>query len=112
MSIDTRNRALWLVWIVPTVALIAAMADLPYGYYTLLRITVTICAGVIAYTTYQRRGTLTPGVILFGGIALLFNPIVPVHLTKEIWAPIDIAVAIVFVVHLALNHKRHASAES
>jgi len=67
---DTRNRSLWLVWIVPAVALIVALADLPYGYYTLLRITVTICAGVLVYTTYQSRGTLTPAILLFGGIAL------------------------------------------
>ena len=109
---DTRNRALWLLWIVPAVALIVALADLPYGYYTLLRITVTICAGVLVYTTYQSRGTLTPAILLFGGIALLFNPLVPIYLTREIWTPIDIAVAIVFVSHLVLSLRANPKPET
>ena len=33
---------------------------------------------------------------LFGLIVVLFNPIVPIHLTKEIWRPIDLASAIIF----------------
>ena len=109
---DDKNRALWLVWIVPAVALIVSLADLPYGYYTLLRITVTICAGVIIYTTYKNIGSLTPSIVLFGGIALLFNPIVPVHLTKEIWTPIDIVVAVVFVVHLVLSLRANPKLEN
>ena len=109
---DTTNRALWAVWIVPAVALIVALADLPYGYYTLLRITVTICACVLIYTTYQSRGTPTLGVFLFGGIALLFNPIVPVHLTREIWTPIDIAVAIVFVAHFVFSLRANPKPEA
>ena len=109
---DGRNRALWLVWIVPAVALIVALADLPYGYYTLLRITVTICAGVIIYIAYQSCGTLTPSIIFFGGITLLFNPIAPVHLTREIWAPIDIATAIVFIAHFVLSLRADLKPES
>lgn len=33
---------------------------------------------------------------VFGIIALLFNPIIPVHLSREIWAPIDIMAALIF----------------
>jgi len=29
-------------------------------------------------------------------VAALFNPIIPVHLTKEIWQPIDFGCAILF----------------
>jgi len=30
------------------------------------------------------------------GIAALFNPLIPVHLSKEIWLPIDVLVGIYF----------------
>ena len=30
----------------------------------------------------------------FGLLAVLFNPIIPVHLSREIWAPIDMAAAL------------------
>lgn len=35
-----------------------------------------------------------------GGIAILFNPIIPVHLTKDIWVIIDLIVAILFLVSI------------
>jgi len=31
-----------------------------------------------------------------GFIALLFNPLIPVYLTREIWAPIDLGLAVLF----------------
>jgi hypothetical protein len=34
-----------------------------------------------------------------GLVALLFNPVVPVHLTREIWFFIDLAVAAIFAVY-------------
>lgn len=36
-------------------------------------------------------------IVMFGVIALLFNPIVPVHLSRSIWSPIDIAAAVAFI---------------
>jgi hypothetical protein len=33
----------------------------------------------------------------FAIVAILFNPVVPVHLTRHAWAPIDIAAAILFL---------------
>ncbi len=35
---------------------------------------------------------------LFGFIALLFNPLIPIHLSREIWQPIDVICALLFVI--------------
>lgn len=44
------------------------------------------------------RRKINFGAALFGGIALLFNPIFPVYLQdKELWTTIDILSAIAFV---------------
>jgi hypothetical protein len=80
--------------------LFLALADLPYGYYTLLRILVCAVGAYGAYLAYSagRHGwTWT-----FGAIAVLFNPIIPVYLGREVWAPIDVGVGIVFVTSLAV----------
>jgi len=37
---------------------------------------------------------------VLGIIALLFNPIIPVHLSREIWAPVDVITALIFIVSL------------
>ena len=75
--------------------LLLAIADLPYGYYTILRIIVTIVAGITAFIASEQDNEIW--MILFGAIAILFNPIIPIYLDKEIWVVIDIIVAILFV---------------
>jgi hypothetical protein len=84
---------LW--FIIPAVLLVVALLPLPYGYYTLLRLAVTACAGFLAYVSMGagQKGSL----VTFSAIAVLFNPVIPVHLDREIWFFIDIAVAVYFI---------------
>jgi hypothetical protein len=56
--------------------LFLALLSLPIGYYTFLRITVTI--GAILVIASELREGINVWVILFGLIAVLFNPIAPV----------------------------------
>ena len=67
------------VWLVPTVALFVALQPLPYGYYTFLRLVVCCATAYLAYETFNDVGKTTGWVVLLGGIALLFNPLLPVH---------------------------------
>ena len=67
-------------------------APLPYGYYTLLRLVVTIVFVWAAYVAYQGKQNML--LYVFGLLALLFNPIIPIYLDKTLWAVIDIAAGI------------------
>jgi len=78
--------------LVATAMLFLAMADLPYGYYQILRWVVCGVAAYIAYMAY-RWGKVW-ATWIFGFVTALFNPIIPVYLTKEIWQPIDFICAI------------------
>jgi membrane-bound ClpP family serine protease len=94
-----------LASIVCGILLLAGIAQLPIGYYTFLRIAVTLCAIAIIVTEVKRRTTLW--FILFGAIAILFNPVIPVYFyQKSIWIPIDAAAAVVFIVY-GLKYKKH-----
>ncbi len=74
---------------------VIALAPLPYGFYMFLKIAVSACAGMTAYLKFHtgQRGVL---VWIFVALAILFNPIVPVHLTKEIWMFFNIVSASLF----------------
>lgn len=87
-----------IYFLIPAALLLLGIADMPSGYYTLLRIYVCLFSVLIAYNSYEKNGVnLT--VILFGAIALLFNPIIPVYLyDKEIWIIIDIVCAVLFII--------------
>lgn len=78
--------------------LFLAISRLPYGYYIFLRWVVSVTALFSAWAAYECRRK--PWVFVMGGIAILFNPIIPVHLPKETWIVIDPVAAIVFLVSI------------
>ena len=92
------GKAISLANVIPAsivaVMLLIAVAELPYGYYQVLRWATCGIAVFIAFQAYKVGKTWI--IWLFGLIAVLFNPIFPIHLTKEIWRPIDLASAAIF----------------
>jgi hypothetical protein len=87
-----------IIRIIAIVLLIWALDEHPYGYYTLLRFAV---CGVSAYSVYFAIKIKNEGwAWTFGVIAILFNPIIPVHLDRQTWKLIDVGVAIVFLISL------------
>lgn len=83
----------WFLF-VPAILLFVATADLPYGYYQILRLVVTLYALIFAATFYSREDKISPKVLLLVGIGLLFNPIFPVFLEKDVWVVIDLIVGL------------------
>lgn len=94
-----------LIWLVPITMLFIGLGDLPYGYYTLLRILVCASTAYLAWQHYNYCAELTWWTLLLGFIAVLFNPIIPIHLEREIWAPIDVISAAVLIVHMIKSQK-------
>ena len=80
--------------LIVAIMLLVAVFPLPYGYYTFLRWATCGVAIFIAFNAY-RWGRIW-ATWLFGAIAVLFNPFVPIYLTKEIWQPIDVICALLF----------------
>jgi len=102
----TKN-SLTLVYIVPALLLLlVTFVNFPYGFYTLLRLIVSISSGFIIYLNYKKEKRITTSVIIFTIICLLFNPIIPVHLTKSQWIPIDIITSIIFIYSYFKNIKK------
>lgn len=77
--------------------LFLAIADLPIGYYTVVRFAATIAAIAVIVKEYDKE--FTPWIIIFGLIAIVFNPIFPVYLNdKSIWMGIDFIAGILFLI--------------
>lgn len=88
-----------ILFLIPAALLLLALADMPSGYYVLMRIIVCAASAIVAYGSYKRENSLNGSAILFGLMAILFNPIIPIYLyDREIWMPIDIIGAIMFVI--------------
>jgi len=90
--------------------LFLAVFSLPIGYYTLLRLIVSLTAGIVCFSYYKSDISLM--MILSGIIVLVFNPIYPIYLgDKSIWMPIDIITGCFFV-YEAITFKSSKPTES
>jgi hypothetical protein len=75
-----------------TILFLALLDGWSYGFFSILRFVVfatSIYVALGAYNEQKENWTW-----FFGSIAVLFNPLIPVYLTREIWLPIDFIVAI------------------
>ncbi len=79
--------------------LLAALLPWPYGYYNFLRFCVCGAAAFLAYQQWTHDDAASKWVVVLVAIALLYNPFVPVYLTREIWTVLNVGTAIALVGH-------------
>lgn len=87
-----------LIFLLPITLLLVGLADLPSGYYTLLRIVVSITSVITVVMEYKVKEKVNLWVVLYAALVILFNPIIPIYLyDKDIWIPIDIIASILIL---------------
>lgn len=74
---------------------------LPYDYYVFLRWVICGIAVFSAYSSYEIQKQSWALVMIV--IAILFNPIIPIYLSKSTWVIIDLIAAILFVSNIFLT---------
>lgn len=108
----TSLRHHWSIWSTSAAFLLLALLPLPYGYYTLLRIAICLVAAWIAYVQWKHDDAFSGWVVAFGGLAILYNPLLPVHLTREIWNMLNVASAAIFLGHFLAIRRMTATANA
>ncbi len=85
----------WLSIVSGVVLLLAIPSGvLPYSFYSILRWFICISAVILSNGYYLSN--LIAGSLIFGAIAFLFNPFIPIVLDKSSWVSIDFISAIIF----------------
>lgn len=93
-----------VIFLLAGIALFVAMAQLPYGYYQLLRFFIF---GVSLYSvSLNHEEKNTKWVWIFGSIAILFNPFFKVHFEKELWSIIDLITGLLFCFYFVIRIKK------
>ena len=75
--------------------LLLCLLDMPYGYYMFVRSAAMIGFSVLAYFSYKRDEQVN--IILFIGLALIFQPFSKIAFGRLIWNIIDLAVAVYLI---------------
>lgn len=92
--------------VIAAILLFLALDRHAYGYYKVLRFVV---CGVNVYGVYLAAKLEKIGwVLTFGIIAILFNPLIPIHLRRGTWQFIDLAAAVLLLLSIFLLRKSHS----
>jgi len=94
-------KRIWIPQTIATVMLLWALnPDNPYGYYILLRM---VCCAVFAYLAILAASQEKKGwVWILGVTAVIYNPIIRIHLTREIWSAINVVTIIVAAISVSI----------
>jgi len=88
MKWNPRTVALYTAWLVAAAMLVSAATERhPYAFYTLLR---WVCSPIFLYSaliSHERKLELWTWI--FGVLALLYNPLIRVHLDRNTWTNIN-----------------------
>ena len=129
-SKSTFSSIIGAVYIILSVLLLLCLAPMPYGYYQLVRFIAMTVFGVLAWLFYATRNT--PGLcapeeqkgyikddsttilskvsmaIVWGALALLFQPFFKIALGRIAWNAVDVIVAgmlIILWLNLRISNK-------
>jgi hypothetical protein len=89
--------------IILSVLFFLCLADMPYDYYQFVRFAGLIGFAILAYQA-QEQGRQT-GMIIFGGLALLFQPFFKIALGRQIWNIVDGIVGIGLIISIFMKPK-------
>lgn len=79
------------------------LAKMTYGFYQFVRFAGLIEFAILAYQANQ-QGRQTE-MIIYGGLALLFQPFFKVALGREIWNIVDVIIGIGLVISTFIKSK-------
>ena len=92
------------VCVAGTLLLIAALFRLPYEFYAVLRVVVFGTCALLALDSWRNPNNgWRIGLV---ALAALYNPFVPIHLSRSTWVPVNVATVAALV--LVLYHQRTA----
>lgn len=71
---------------------------MPYGFYQLVRFIALIGFGVLAYKANEKNKNTE--MLIYGALALLFQPLLKITLGRGLWKIVDVIVGIGLIASL------------
>ncbi len=92
-----------IIKILLALLLFICLADMPYGYYQLVRFVGLIGFSILAYKAYEHNKKIE--MIIFVGLALLFQPFFKISIGREIWNIVDVIVGVGLLLSIFIKNK-------
>lgn len=89
-----------IIKIILAILFFICLANMPYGYYELVRFLALVGFAILAYCANESRNKIE--VIIFIALAILFQPLVKIALGRNLWNIIDVIVGVALLLSLFL----------
>lgn len=93
-----------IIKLILAILLFLCLVDMPYGYYQLVRFVALVGFGILAFKANEQDKKTE--MIIYGGLALLFQPFFKIALGREIWNIVDVIVGIGLIASLIMNRTK------
>ena len=100
----TMKNSETIIKIVLVIVLFLCLLNMPYGFYQLVRFMALIGFGILAYKAKEQNKNTE--MIIYGGLALLFQPFFKIALGREMWNIVDVIVGIGLITSLIMNRRK------
>ena len=92
-----------VIKIVLAILFFLCLVDMPYGYYQFVRFSGLVGFAVLAYQAHE-QGRQTE-MIIYAGLALLFQPFFKIALGREMWNIVDVIIGVGLLVSIFIKNK-------
>ena len=99
MSLNLTNA----IKIILAILFFLCLADMPYGFYQLVRFAGLIGFTILAYQANEKSRQTE--MIIYGGLALLFQTFFKIALGRQMWNIVDVVVGIGLLISIFMKPK-------
>jgi hypothetical protein len=80
------------------------LLEMPYGFYQFVRFSGLVGFVILAYQANEKGNKIA--MILYCGLALLFQPFIKIALGRQIWNIVDVIVGIGLIISLFIEDRK------
>lgn len=92
-----------LIKVILAILFFSCLLDMPYGYYQFVRFAGLVGFAILAYQAHEQSRQTE--MIIYGGLALLFQPVFKIALGRQIWNIVDVVFGIGLLISMFMKPK-------
>ena len=99
MTTPTEN----MIKIILAVLFFLCLADIPYGFFQLVRFCALVGFGFLSYSAAEKKQSIE--VFVYVALAILFQPIFKIALGRTLWNILDVLVGVGLLISIFIKPK-------
>ena len=95
--IKNKNTLALFLFIPAVLLIISNLTTVTSGFDAFVKMIICFSSGTIIFYGFKSAKGINETIIIFSLILILFNPVFPIHLEKELWLPINLLTSGIYI---------------